>query len=48
MKTYIISYVTSTGLLSLNNVIVSESRSTAIDEVVESEDIKIILSVVSL
>lgn len=46
MKTYIVSYITRTGVTCLNVAINAQTRAEAIDEI--SEDVWIILSIVSI
>ena len=48
MKTFVISYITTSGLTVLNNVVKAESRSEAINDVIGDEHIFIILSIIEV
>lgn len=48
MKTFIVSYITTSGVTILNNIVKAESRSEAISDVIGEENIFIILSIVQV
>jgi hypothetical protein len=48
MKTFIISYITTSGLTTLNHVIRGNNRTEAIGELIGDEHIFIILSIIEV
>lgn len=48
MKTFIVSYITTSGVAILNNTVRAESRAEAISDIIGEENIFIILSIVQI